>query len=984
MASWFTHKSYFTAACLTLLLSGGCTDETPRYRGTEGATGKVVTVSLQVSLPPALEPTTKAADSIPALRSSEPDAPFQVSFEQAQSAPATKVSDGTTPLYNLWIFQFDPDGNINGTPHHLTDEVTPVNDMATLEVPLVVATNQTLYLLVMGPKLDYDFSGVRTLSELKGISFEYLEEEDSRMQSKITADNEIPFAGSVSGVTIVDIDGGNLGLVEYNTPIGFTGGIKIERLMAKVALRYRFEVDNYTLQGIKLLNVNRKIRLDNPDKNSEADTYATLEQVTDETAKAADGYITCTWYVAQNRWGTVDAIRTESERYYKVDGSTVSGQAPALGTQIEAWAYSKSTANEYAIYQMYVGNNNTNNFDVEANHFYNLRTTINTDIASAKNDQRIRTYAAQQRTEFHASELISGKKDSYNTPGDKYDLDAHFDRRQIIIQTQGQTVNIGIYTDQACTTPAENAPDNWLKVSPSSNYTDAVNNKKQQLASSASATAVLPTQLKFYLYNDEYIQNADGQIPDPDDKRSLFLKISTATTGEGDTAPEVTHIFQIDQRPPVYYGWFGGPRTDDGRSYTMGLVGDQVSEYATVYTDQDKIGYPIGGYYGIDIATPYGADNRDYGKAVTRLLAENPNNLTKDTHFTIPPLKDATGRILLYQYTYYNTFAARYCFDRNRDEDGSGIIEDDEFKWYLPASNQLLAACLTSTVLSTWSATASTKTGDNYSLTNYGGVTSTGRTTTVGVRCVRDIEMPDTSQPGVEIYEDGDVKYAAINTSNMPRRTEDRTKNSDFYVDAALYEYVTSGTSKPMVDSEGNQIYVKRIKRHQNGYNSTSSPDYNVSRRFIVSPTVVYSKGQTDTGSLSTWATGNGYMTTANSNGYNTSSTSATPMGCAMYQGKEGKDPTGTWRVPTRGEGVLMAIYWKELEATNADTGFQPFIFNNNETNYWLATEESGYTSDAYRMQFTIESSSKLQQYRLEGKTNKTNAYYLRCIRDIP
>ncbi len=75
---------------------------------------------------------------------------------------------------------------------------------------------------------------------------------------------------------------------------------------------------------------------------------------------------------------------------------------------------------------MYIGNNNTNNFDVEPNHFYNLRTTINTDINSAKNDERIRTYSASQYVEFHASKnvsVIGGKFDTkYNASSEKYDL----------------------------------------------------------------------------------------------------------------------------------------------------------------------------------------------------------------------------------------------------------------------------------------------------------------------------------------------------------------------------------------------------------------------------------------------------------------------------------------------------------------------------------------------------------------------------------
>lgn len=70
-------------------------------------------------------------------------------------------------LHNLWLFQFNEDGSMNGNPHKLSDTATAINDMLTIDVPLVVAENQTLYLLVLGPKLDYDMSGVRTLDELK-------------------------------------------------------------------------------------------------------------------------------------------------------------------------------------------------------------------------------------------------------------------------------------------------------------------------------------------------------------------------------------------------------------------------------------------------------------------------------------------------------------------------------------------------------------------------------------------------------------------------------------------------------------------------------------------------------------------------------------------------------------------------------------------------------------------------------------------------
>ena len=78
----------------------------------------------------------------------------------------------------------------------------------TIDVPLVVSENQTLYLLVLGPKLNYDMSGVSTLDELKNWSFDYLINVEGHTQSLITADDEVPLAGEVSGVTVVDIDGG--------------------------------------------------------------------------------------------------------------------------------------------------------------------------------------------------------------------------------------------------------------------------------------------------------------------------------------------------------------------------------------------------------------------------------------------------------------------------------------------------------------------------------------------------------------------------------------------------------------------------------------------------------------------------------------------------------------------------------------------------------------------------------------------------------
>ena len=758
------YNVYFRTACIALfsLIFTSCTKDKLEEFDPGNATGKMVMVSLNVSLPPAVEPTSVSGYAVtkPFFRNrTNADSPFTVILGEGQKEYAinsnTRVSDGTTSLYNLWLFQFHENGSINGKPHKLSDVKTAINDMVTIDVPLVVADNQTLYLLVLGPKLDYDMSEVGTLDDLKKWNFKYLTNVEGHTQSLITADNEVPFAGEVSGVTVVNVDDGKRGLVEYNKPVGFVGGIEVRRLMARITLRYKFEVENYQLQGLKLLNVNNTIRLSNPSKNTAEDTYATLETVDFEGPDSNDFY-SATWYVAQNCQGTIEKILSENQRYYKIVDKTPAGDAPPLGTQIEAWAYptTASATDEYAIYQMYVGNNNTNNFDVEPNHFYNLRTTINTDLTSAKNDERIRMYTASQYVEFHASQNISvgggAKFDNtkYNKAGVSYDLDAAYDVRPIVIQTQGRKVEVGIYTDNLCITKVS-SNKSWLYLSSSSNYTDAFNNVDEPLATSVKANTILPTQVTFYLYNNEYVYDENGKLVNPgendqDGKRSLYIKVTTTTEGEGGGAVQAYHIFKMDQRPAVYAGRFGGERDADG-NYTMGLVHDRLPvrgpKYLESITTMGTIQY---GYDKVETAAySYGTNNMDYGKEATRNLSENIRNLPWNNEKIAAPQKDASRYVLLYQYQYpASSFSARVCYDKNRDENGDGRIDKEEMKWYFPASNQMIGMYIGSFLNNeSFPGSATTEDGNDYVKRWYQGVNSNQKMQTGSSRCVRDIDI---------------------------------------------------------------------------------------------------------------------------------------------------------------------------------------------------------------------------------------------------
>lgn len=402
---------------------------------------------------------------------------------------------------------------------------------------------------------------------------------------------------------------------------------------------------------------------------------------------------------------------------------------------------------------MYVGNNNTNNFDVELNHFYNLRTTINADLTSAKNDERIRTYTASQYVEFHASQNMSfgggAKFDylKYNKAGVSYDFDAAYDVRPIVIQTQGRKVEVGIYMDNLCITKVS-SDKSWLYLSSSSNYTDAFNNADEPLATSVKANTILPTQVMFYLYNDEYIYDENGKLVNPgendkDGKRSLYIKVTTTTEGDEGEPIQAYHIFRIDQRPAVYAGRFGGGKDADG-NYTMGLVHDRLSVRGSKYLEDITVGTILYGYDEVETVTySYGTDNMDYGKEATRNLAENIRNLTWDNEKIAVPQKDASGYVLLYQYQYpASSFSARVCYDKNRDKNGNGRIDKEEMKWYLPASNQMIGMYIGSFLNNeSFSASATTEDGNNHVKRWYQGIDSNPKAQTGASRCIRDIDI---------------------------------------------------------------------------------------------------------------------------------------------------------------------------------------------------------------------------------------------------
>lgn len=893
---------------MAIMTLTSCVREELLSSSRNGKEGESVKVELSFKIPPASSPQELQSRSI------STDNAFSVEFFKEASLTKTRSGE-VAELYNLWLFQFHSDGSIHGSPQQVSDQVTMVNEMALLNVTLRVGTDQTLYIVALGKKVTVasNLMEVRTIKELENLQLDYVDNRNGLYYSRITNESEIPYAGAAKGISVNKTGNSDNGEIVYGTPDGFSGGIEVKRLVSRITLKHKFDVTENTLEGMRLLKVPTKLCINPASADKDVIDNIPMADLESDNAfgdadKDTDGFFTSQWYVAQNKQGTISDIVSERDRYRKVtDGS---GKAPEAGTNIEAWSYSKSDRKLYTVHQIYVGNNNTNNFDVEINSYYDLRTIINSvDL----NDGRIRSYTAVQKVYLSSSSYPTSSGSGTGTITGKTNVyfDAHYGWRPVIIYAQGRKVTVGIYKDAQCTQLANmnSATENWLQLSAYPNYTEVVRNGGANVLTNQIETNIfVPTRFKLYLYADEYITDENGVITDPEfdrnkvynaatnylptnfvSERTLYVKVTTEDiTAEG-TSQKREGKYTIKQKQGHYVGLFGG-EIENGQ-YTEGLIIDAFNENNFQIDDEIATAfYMYSGYYNVmtnyvwkegeDPETNYRSFMN--GKQATFNLATNPKNyvVNNGQESIIPPMRKINGNIDLYQYNYYNSFQARFCHDLNRDKNGNGVIdylpddpEKNEFEWYLPSTYQTFGI-LTSAGTIIYDAPNALALERNATLATgwmmEGGgwySSNTGKNSWKWVRCVRDIPVPPERKTGTKVttYIDNGDTYALIDLSTLPYGITDRTTaegKTELYEELDLYSYSTKGTEydpeNPQKDAS--QPLGKKVFRGRKNYppsKTTTTVTLQTlvssfsSPRFIVSPTDVYNDGDTKSNSAS-------------------------------------------------------------------------------------------------------------------------------------
>lgn len=563
------------------------------------------------------------------------------------------------------------------------------------------------------------------------------------------------------------------------------------------------------------------------------------------------------FYMVENRRGVVNTSTDQREK---------ARYAPAYATYALINANYMNNNNgtvTSAKYKIYLGANNSNDYNIERNRLYTYNITI---TGASETDVNV-----DSRVNASQTFVVSIANQT---------LDAHYDWQAFQIDATAGHTKVEILNMDG--TPV-NATTSWLKFSRLSTYP----NRADVNANPANATVTTetidhtgtPESYMRYLYADENLSGTNRK-----------LKVRITTTVDSDVAALVnparcvTIDKEITQKTIEYAGMFAGAMNTGG--YTKQLGVECIEEYAIPYKDGITATTVSGMQWGFRDITTGVTDNSD-GLANTKDLVGR----------TTP----ANGGLSGIFHPVLNTYAARYCYEKNRDVDGNGTLDDAEKVWYLPAQNQLMGIWTAHSGLQTSFSRAyyrsSTESGLNggwlVSFSNgYTGY-SYKSDDTYRVRCVRDLTPPVSAQQVV--VKNG---FVIIDSRNgMPAGA----------ITATPRPLVTDGTDTAM------------------GTNTTDNLSSTVNNAKVYHYFAVSKVG--------------------NSTGSNWSNTFTV---CRNYNSGDG---TAKWRLPTQRELMLMYILKDPLVTAGVASLSTSYVWSSWESdnnNSWVVTFTNGYTGNIH------------------------------------
>lgn len=514
-------------------------------------------------------------------------------------------------------------------------------------------------------KGSYDFTKVKNLDDLKATyGYRFLQGNNSNDLTKRTC---IPMTGYVENIDMT-----------HSTSIGNPYKIKLERVLARVTFSVsvtnpdlEFYFNNWTVGSLprysyvipqdvdmtsKPEGVTYELYFPSNETEENLTTYGVGQWIRpDDTDNKTYGF-----YMYENRRGGrlqspnpdnlygepgdyADEIKNQTDDSNNPKFKTLYAPANASFIILTGVIRDKNTQNVNSFaYKIALGADNATDYNIERNHSYVYNIKINgltyDDITVDAFDSRVhKAYALQ----------ISAP---YSTQ-----IDAHYDKRYLDIMASPGDLELQFYPTQADAEAGINAitDKGWIVLSEMDTY-----NIDIDLAESTNKT---------YKFNDvehkEYFIYTQENLTA--EARSVVLRVKHTPT------PESSEV--VNNPVYRYYTY-----TQAGVIEVDGLYVESYEEYA-MNLDPYETAMPTTGlqwgWSGTEISV-YGTSDGLGNTSTIISTSGNPGNFTDGS--------------------LYNDYAARYCYNKNkRDADGNII----EYKWYLPAIDELLP--LTSSVTAT-------------------------------------------------------------------------------------------------------------------------------------------------------------------------------------------------------------------------------------------------------------------------------------------
>lgn len=534
-----------------------------------------------------------------------------------------------------------------------------INTKAGANMSIYVVTNTTLTVNASGSPIDV-LGQVTTLTDLQNIKI-------TNLLSDAMTNRTMIMSGRIENQTILPGSG-----TSVTIPLNYVAAKITVNIRSTVPAPSTFELTDWKLGSLALYSyifpratdavnpANPADFLTQSATNSWRDTILNYGGINFPTK-------TTTFYIFENRRGT--NANTLASQKSGVD-------VPVGATKLIARGYFRSATGVTGVnIDLMFGANSINDYNVERTKQY----TFNVEVKGI-NDINIDTRYTDSGVGFQA--------DVVNPT-----LDAHYDFRPLRIMAYPGVSTVTILDQNNAVI---NAGDSfWLTVS-ALNITKFVDDGTgtyirptydpaslvyQSTISHAPTTGMKTEWL--YLYAEEFLTD--------NDTRTATVRVVHTPTG-GTPLPPIN--IAITQRGILLAGNVGMRSVNSSNAITTTnyRLGTEAIEEATLSITPGNLANER------TLTMQWGFNNimmLPVSNYALRNGYENTRTLVMSNTTTgvlRPPYgRNSTGTISHQFYDpIYNTYGARYCFEKNRDTDGNGVILGAEVKWYLPSIDEQL------------------------------------------------------------------------------------------------------------------------------------------------------------------------------------------------------------------------------------------------------------------------------------------------------